>query len=642
MHSSFRPNDSATHNADNLPRSAGPRKLSGACVHCKSLKVRCEWLPSAKICKRCDAGNFECLPRTRKKRKPAPTHEDLQEKAHQQDRKIEALLVQWDQLQMSSKMARIMGGDKPQNGSPELAAISYFSRGRGAASVPPIVTGCGLYPTDILELFNIYFEHVNPHFCLLDPGLHADPSQLIWSSPFLFTIICATAARIKDVKLCRRARAFARDAAGTALTDGTIGVDICQAYLIFSVYAPTERKWIEDRSWLFMGVAVRMAMQLQLNQPPHVAYTERERLNRTRTWLCCYCVDAFHSIQFGKVPMLSLDDYMARSSRDWYRSSSLNGPFDVYLSGCVQLLARMIEWKENQCTGQQNKHGFVAFTLRAQETITKEMDYWNAILERTLDKNVPSIHNYRAGHLRMNSAYLRLVILASGFQCAQKHFSLDTTHNREILQLSASAAREVIQIAIDSSFPYPYLRYAMDSHFLFISFAAAFLVNLLRPPLRPLLPSPTHCSIVRLVSQLVAVLGSPQIAMCQRHAPALHSRFLVKLLREHGGSLLEEYDAGAAYGEWPWPSPDINTARDISPIPSDSSNGSDEVDDLVSSRQAYGASGLDTGVVGTGMGMEFSLNQYLQAVFDGTSGQQDCGGVEWPQMPSNSNVNQYY
>jgi hypothetical protein len=56
-------------------------------------------------------------------------------------------------------------------------------------------------------------------------------------------------------------------------------------------------------------------------------------------------VDASHAIQFGKVPMLELDDYIAHSSRDWYQSSNLNGPFDVHLCAYVSLILLMVEWR---------------------------------------------------------------------------------------------------------------------------------------------------------------------------------------------------------------------------------------------------------------------------------------------------------
>jgi hypothetical protein len=88
-----------------------------------------------------------------------------------------------------------------------------------------------------------------------------------------------------------------------------------------------------------------MAIELGLNQPPPQLCDERESLNRTRTWLNCYCVDASHAIQFGKNVMVDMDDYIARTSRDWYQSSSMNGPYDVHLCAYVHIILLMASWR---------------------------------------------------------------------------------------------------------------------------------------------------------------------------------------------------------------------------------------------------------------------------------------------------------
>lgn len=157
---------------------------------------------------------------------------------------------------------------------------------------------------------------------------------------------------------------FARDTAGQMLVDGNQSIDVCQAYLIMAVYPTPRKRWTEDRSWLLMGVAIRytlqhqnflhfsdndirrMAMELGLNQPPPPMCDERQRLNRVRTWLNCYCVDGSHAIQFGKMPMVRLDDFVARTSRDWYKCSPMNTAFDVHLCAYVHILIVMSEWRQ--------------------------------------------------------------------------------------------------------------------------------------------------------------------------------------------------------------------------------------------------------------------------------------------------------
>ncbi|KAJ7064990.1 hypothetical protein C8F01DRAFT_1021784 [Mycena amicta] len=533
--------------SENLEAKGKSHTPSGACVHCKSLKVRCELLPNQAICKRCHAGNYECIPRSRKKRKQAPTHEDLQARANQQDRQIEALLAKWDQMRISTKM-RQLTADGPINltpatsPSPEAATISYFSRGRTMWSrAPEIVRGCSLYPTEILELFNIYFHQINPYFCVLDPALYSDPCDVIWSSPFLFTVICATASRFSNLRpgLYSKAHDFARDAAATSLIDGSIGVDVCQAYLILAVYPTPKKKWADDRTWLFTGIAVRMAIELKLHQPPGPVHDERESLNRTRTWLVCFCADTFYTIQRGKLPMLH-GDYMARQSRDWYQSSTWE--FDVYVCAGVDLLLSAAEWQVNRCRGEtvgrRVKDGIllttrqkVSFSIQAQEKISRETEFWTATFKRLHGLNTTPIHAYRMSHMRISSAYLRLAILADGFQCAPKE---TLSRDAEIVRRSIAAAQEVIQITLDKS--WPHLRFAMDGHFLHIAFAAAFLMNLLRPRFLHLLYEETRQEIVALVKRLCSLLGCEHVALNARHAPAQYSRFLSSLLSKHNNS----------------------------------------------------------------------------------------------------------
>jgi hypothetical protein len=74
----------------------------------------------------------------------------------------------------------------------------------------------------------------------------------------------------------------------------------------------------------------------------------------------------------------------------------------------------------------------------------------------------------------MITAYLRLVILADGFQHATKR---GLSRDSDILRLSIDAARTVIQIALNRLYPTGNLKFAMEANWLYISFASAFLVN---------------------------------------------------------------------------------------------------------------------------------------------------------------------
>lgn len=92
--------------------------------------------------------------------------------------------------------------------------------------------------------------------------------------------------------------------------------------------------------------ACRLAQELNLgNVNPEPGMSEREHLNRIRTWLNCYCVDWSHATQFGKPAMISVDDFTARSCREWYRSSRCNLAIDVHLVAYVEMLRTMGHFK---------------------------------------------------------------------------------------------------------------------------------------------------------------------------------------------------------------------------------------------------------------------------------------------------------
>ena len=50
---------------------------------------------------------------------------------------------------------------------------------------------------------------------------------------------------------------FAKHSAANALIDGWKSVELCQAYILMSIYAVPARRWEEDRSWLYTGLAIR-------------------------------------------------------------------------------------------------------------------------------------------------------------------------------------------------------------------------------------------------------------------------------------------------------------------------------------------------------------------------------------------------
>ncbi|THH20668.1 hypothetical protein EW146_g709 [Bondarzewia mesenterica] len=536
-----------------------------------------------------------------KKRKPAPSHEDLQDRFYQQDLQIQSLLHDLDKMKMEEKIRQWLERAKcerhvtdqrwedielapaPYHLSAEDAQVVSVLRVRSRAkkdekmshlpypqggiaelTPPDIITYAVIAPEEIPVLFRIFFDRINvslltpgrvhdstadysllqPFFSLLDPELHT-PSRLIWSCPFLFTVICAIASRFYTTRpnVYILAMEFARDAAGKALVDGSKSVDVCQAYVLLGVYPTPGKKWVKDRSWLFMGIGIRMALELgiHLHLPPDLP--ERERLNRTRTWLNLFCVDSAHANMFGKQPMSMLNDIVSRSSFDWYRSSQMNLPYDIHLCGYVDILLLMTEFRDlvGHDTAERVAKGLhvIPICLQYEQNLARKMRFWS---ERYLQdpNNSDAMCNYRGNTTQLIAAYLRLVILAVGFPFAVKK---GIVRESPIVQKSIEGAFLVIDIVLNRLYPTGILRFAMEANFVYVAFAASFLINLLRPKFLPLLDEEIHRSIIKVVRQLINVLGSKQVALDGRHTPALYSKFL--------SNLLEKYDHQPAVTEGP-------------------------------------------------------------------------------------------
>jgi hypothetical protein len=50
---------------------------------------------------------------------------------------------------------------------------------------------------------------------------------------------------------------FAQLAAGTALISGHKCVELCQGYILMSLYPMPAKRWEEERGWLYLGLAIR-------------------------------------------------------------------------------------------------------------------------------------------------------------------------------------------------------------------------------------------------------------------------------------------------------------------------------------------------------------------------------------------------
>ena len=135
---------------------------------------------------------------------------------------------------------------------------------------------------------------------LIDP---LTPSLLSW-------IVCAVASKFyeKRPELYGLCMPYARKLASDMIERGFKSIEIVQAYMLLAYYnTPTER-FEDDRTWTYIGLAIRMAVELNLwrnpKQPPDldeegIASFTMETVNRERTWYQIFIMDVgplYHTI----------------------------------------------------------------------------------------------------------------------------------------------------------------------------------------------------------------------------------------------------------------------------------------------------------------------------------------------------------
>ncbi|KAH7928236.1 hypothetical protein BV22DRAFT_1117670 [Leucogyrophana mollusca] len=402
-------------------------------------------------------------------------------------------------------------------------------------------------------LFKYYFDNINISTSLLDPDLHT-AQYVVMRSPFLFTVVCAISSRYytERPELYGEVIRYAQLAAGTAMIGGPKNEEMIAAYILLALYPVPARKWEEDRTWIYLGLAIRFAQDLGLNRPttttPLNEHHARVLLSRTRIWLNCFNLDRSTGSQFGQRPILPNTDYISTHCEDWWKTSEYNlDAFDIHLCVYNAELRLMADFMAKIYSDPNHPTGLnKAADL---EQIASETDDKIAHIGQTWFPRLKKHTTYRNGLLKMALNYARLVALSSGLQ----HGSGKSEQGENsFLMRCYRAASDVVTAVLDEVFATAesrnVLRHAPDAQYIFITFASAFLVKvsadpvpecsihskrfpqLLKPKYAYYFPFEQRLEIRTLVQRVVDLLASPDVVVDERHAPGLYSRFLTGLL----------------------------------------------------------------------------------------------------------------
>jgi len=208
----------------------------------------------------------------------------------------------------------------------------------------------------------------------------------------------------------------------------------------------------------------------------------------------------------------------------------------VHLSGYCALLQIVAKFHEevfsdpSSPTGLNKKVDFRTVTLAHETKLSQYHQEWSKRFENDSDPNDPRCA-IRCSLLPFLVSYSRLVMFSFGFQQAYKR----GFEQGDIIFFTTclEAAIAVVENMVDGLAPSGYMRYAPDGHFVFASFASAFLLKLLRPEFSSFLTKGQENDIFDLIGRLIQTLSSPKIAIDDRHTPKLYARFLAGLLSRH-------------------------------------------------------------------------------------------------------------
>lgn len=178
-------------------------------------------------------------------------------------------------------------------------------------SLDPIALGM-LTEADLDRLVALYFDRLRMFFWHLHPQLHT--ARTLRRSPFLLTALAATAAAFDPLTPAVRARALSDHAAMLhvkCIERSWKSIEVVQALCLMVHWASPGERWSRDKSWGWLGTAIRTATEIQLDKPAppmrSVSADEYALVDRDRriTWCALYAGDVSMSSQLGRIGAFS-------------------------------------------------------------------------------------------------------------------------------------------------------------------------------------------------------------------------------------------------------------------------------------------------------------------------------------------------
>lgn len=248
---------------------------------------------------------------------------------------------EWSGTEAESQESETLGASHR-----DFFALSIFhSKMDNELDMDPVQLGL-VELREVEKLFDVFFARINPLLNMLDPFLHS-VYYVRSRSALLTTVIAAMAARLsdngRDAELAVRLERFWRHRlVPEVLLGGYKSVELSQAFLILSLYHKPTNRLSDDRSWQYLGFAIRIATEVGVNRItlPNESVRENEQVrrrvrNRSRLWISLFLSDRNLCFQTGR-PWTISEDEMIIHSNLWH-TEDFALPEDARLISSIKL-----------------------------------------------------------------------------------------------------------------------------------------------------------------------------------------------------------------------------------------------------------------------------------------------------------------
>ncbi|KAG8710609.1 hypothetical protein FRC09_021017 [Ceratobasidium sp. 395] len=333
--------------------------------------------------------------------------------------------------------------------------------------LPDILLGKHLGAQDANRLFENFMQNWNHGLGLLDRRLHS-PRTLLQRCPLLFTVVLAIASRDdrQRPELHELLMKHAKLSAGGALTDGWKSADTVQALLLMGSYPPPVRRFEEDRTSLFIGMAIRMAIDRKLYLASQVnaeSDPERDELaNHIRTWRACMLLDGSSAVKFGRSPSLQNGTIVpADNLRDAQTG------FEIRIFAVANHFLHLARSGTNMATDYSSLAG------NFDSEIDRLYDEIRYTSERAVDRHESS-GRFRWEVLNLTMDYARMVVYSFIFT---REIDNGQFGGGSFLPKCFQAASASVRRVLEGLAHLPQFKYSPDGWFEYAAFSAAFMIK---------------------------------------------------------------------------------------------------------------------------------------------------------------------